>query len=366
MNRALRAEPAPGTAFDSVRHQLGALVGLFGLKDQQAAVDSAFDTTFRRSLDFPLGARPPSRSRLNEDGSPIQFATALGEPVAGLRFVGDVLAGGASGADRHAAGLAAARDLAAQWQIADGFDEIAPLVETFAPVTEAALVRDRAGAFWLGAAFAAGKDPRLRLYLNGAWGTAVQRRERVAAFAARFGQGAAWERLQPNLSSALAPLGFAITLGKGAAPQGTIYLRGFGVRPAEYARIAEIASGASVGAAINSFAAALLGSDADSPAPTAVLSFGLGPLDSDLSPTMTTELEFCGHCLFRDDAHVRAEITTAASRLGLDLTPYRTLAGVLAPEPLRAGPPRVHSFIGVGTKSGRPGLTVYMKPTLFP
>ncbi|MGP6086287.1 hypothetical protein [Antarctobacter jejuensis] len=364
MNGALRVVPDTPTALESVRHQLGALIDAFGLGGQRAAVCAAFDTIFRRSLDFPLGVRPPSRSRLNEDGSPIQFATGLGEPTPGLRFVGDVLGGNAGGADRHAAGLAAFRDLAAQWRIEDSFEKIASLVEDLAPVMDSALVRDRAGAFWLGAAFAAEKHPRLRLYINGNWGDAPL--DRAAGFAALFGQDAMWERLKSELPSALSPLGYAFTLGRGAAPHGTIYLRGFGVRPAEYARIAGIASGTSVGATVTRFATALLGSDVENPAPSAVLSFGLGPLASAPPPSMTTELEFCGHCLFRDDAHAHAQITTIASRLGLDQAPYRMLADVLVPDSTPPGPPRVHSFIGVSTKSGKPGLTVYMKPNLCP
>lgn len=370
MNRALRGTRASGTALAHVQGQLDKLGKGFGFDAQATTIRDAFDAIFHRSLDFPLGARPAAPSRLNEDGSPIQFATAVGADVPGLRFVGDVGPVGDFGADRSLAARKAIGDLAGIIGVRRELDEIMELLDVFAPQDDPILHRDPAGAFWIGLAFAPGIAPRLRLYINGSWGEESRQWNRVAEFAARAGQARAWDRVQMQLPTALKPLGLAVTLASGEPPLGTVYLRAFGVRTSDYAHVAETAAGPPVAAAIRKFAMALLGDDAAYPTPAAVMSFGLGPLHS-AAPTSETagplsaELEICGHCLYRDDTEAHSRLMSAIAEMGLDPRAYLTLAGALTQDPLSPGPPRVHSFVGVDTKSPAPALTVYMKPDLY-
>ena len=371
MNRGLRGTGTSGTALAHVQGQLEKLARGFGLDAQATTIRDSFDAIFRHSLDFPLGTRPAAVSRLNEDGSAIQFATAVGADVPGLRFVGDVGPVGDSGADRNRVAREAIGDVAGIVGIRRELDEIMELLDAFAPQDDPILRRDQAGAFWIGLAFAPGIAPRLRLYINGSWGKAPQRWARVAEFAARAGQARAWDRVRKQLPSALEPLGLAITLASGEPPLGTVYLRAFGVRMSDYARAAETAAGPAVAAAIGKFATALLGDDAAYPTPAAVMSFGLGPI-SGTAPTsgnpgpLSAELEICGHCLWRDDAEARARLMQVIAGMGLDPGAYLTLADELMTDPRKPGPPRVHSFIGVDSKSPAPVLTVYMKPDLYP
>ena len=365
MNRTLRDADLSGTALEEVRGQLGSLLQGFGLAAQAQAIGDSFQAVFRESLAFPAGTGPTAPSRLSEDGGPIQFATALGTARPSLRFVGDVGPVGGTGAERHEAAHRAMRELAGIIGAGRELDEVAALLDTFAPETAGALRRDPAGAFWLGAAFAQGAAPRLRLYLNGSWGDAAQCRDRIVAFADRFRLGPLWARVHEQLPDALTPLGLALTLAPGETPVGAIYLRAFGLRMADYARIADVAAGPSAAQAITQFGAALLGDEAAYPTPASVLSFGLGSLDRTAPDAeLSAELEVCGHCLFQDDAEARARLLSAFATLDLDPGPYLTLAAALASSPHRPRPPRVHSFIGVGTKEAAPSFTVYMKPDL--
>ena len=95
------------------------------------------------------------------------------------------------------------------------------------------------------------------------------------------------------------------------------------------------------------------------PTASAVLSFGFGS-----EPGLPTDLEFCAHCLYVDDAEAQAELERLFAAARLDPAPYRTLARALATPAPRPGPPRLHSFIGVDAKSAGLAYTVYMKPDL--
>ncbi len=361
---------ASESALAHMRGQLGALAIGFGLGDQAETMRDTFDAIFQHSLDFLLGTRPTARSRLNEDGSPIQFATAVDANPPALRFVGDVGPVGDSVAERNLAARKVIADVAGIIGIRSELDEVKGLLDTFAPQDDPILCRDTAGAFWIGLAFAPGTAPRLRLYINGSWGAESQRWARVAEFAALAGQARSWGRVQMQFPTALKPLGLAVTLAAGKPPLGTIYLRAFGLPTAEYARVAETAAGPSAAAAIGKFATALLGDDVAFPAPASVMSFNLGPLQgaapkSGTVGPLSTGLEICGHCLFRDDAEAQTRFMSTISEMGLDPSAYLMLVGELVTDPVSPGPPRVHSFIGVDLKSSAPALTVYMKPDLY-
>jgi len=76
-------------ALGHVADRLDALVGAFGLEAEAARVRAVFDAICGRALAFPLAEGPAGRSRLTEDGTPVQFATSVGAGPAALRFVAD-------------------------------------------------------------------------------------------------------------------------------------------------------------------------------------------------------------------------------------------------------------------------------------
>jgi hypothetical protein len=355
-----RAYEAAGSAFVHVQAQLEALSAAFALDSQQQAIRAAFRAIFRRSLGFPLGTYAPGRSRLNEDGTPIQFATAVGPRPAPLRFVGDVgpLEGG--GSLRMRSAREAMEDVATIISAEAELEAIRPLLDELAPESDRACRDDPAGALWIGAAFAADAAPRMRIYVNGGWGSEPERWARLQVFAAHFAHARTWDMAVEILPSALSPLGLAVTLGHGSQAKGAIYLRAFGLHLTDYVNLARAVAGAASADAIQAFGTALLGDDAAYPTASAVLSLGFGP-----DPRPAAGLEFCGHCLFADDAEARRRLLRLISAARLDADPYRTLDAQLSLGAPTEGPPRVHSFIGVDTKAGGPAYTIYLKPHLL-
>jgi catechol 2,3-dioxygenase-like lactoylglutathione lyase family enzyme len=357
-----RRQEAPGAAsgaFARVVTQLDALVAAFGLGAQAPLVHAVFDAICGRTLDFPLGGRPPAPSRLNEDGTPVQFATGVGSHTPALRFVADPGACGAGAGMRGSAARAAMRATAGLIGAKAGLAALSPLLLELAPGDAPALRGDPAGPFWIGAAFAPGAAPRLRVYVNGACGSPAARCARLRRFAAHFDRSEAWDELAAQFPSNLEPLGLALTLGAGGEVRGAIYLRAFGLRLSDYAALANIAAGPSNAERMRAFGTALLGADAAHPTPSAVLSFGFGP-----EPGLSAELEFCAHCLYADDTTAQAALERLFASERVDAAPYRTLARILAAPAPRPGPPRLHAFIGVDAKSPGRAYTVYMKPDL--
>lgn len=350
---------SPPTAFARVATQLDTLVAAFGLAAEAPLIGAVFEALCRRSLAFPLGGRPAAPSRLNEDGTPLQFATLVGVRPAALRFVADPGPLEAEGRTRMTAARAEMREAAELIGVEAELDAVGPLLAELAPDDAPALRSDRAGAFWIGAAFAPGAAARLRVYVNGSWGTPAAQWARLDRFAQEFERADAWTDLARQLPPALAPLGLALTLSPGGYVRGAIYLRAFGLRVAEYAALAGVAAGPAGAERIGAFGAAILGTDVALPTPSAVLSFAFGP-----EPGLATELELCAHCLFRDDDAARVGLERVFALAGLESEPYDALARALGPPTVRRGPPHLHSFIGVDAKAAGPAYSVYMKPDL--
>ncbi|WP_433384149.1 hypothetical protein ACQPZX_23295 [Actinoplanes sp. CA-142083] len=338
----------PPDAVGYVADRLDALVAAFGLEAEAERVREVFDVVCGRALDFPLAQGPAGRSRLNEDGTPIQFATSVGPGPGALRFVADPGPFHAGVVARIRAGREALRSAATLIGAETELAAVALLIGDLAPEDSPALRADPAGAFWIGAAFAPGAAPRLRVYVNGGWGSPAARAARLRRFAEHFGRTPAWDDLAARLPTALAPLGLALTLTPGRPTRGAIYLRAFGLRLAEYAAVA--GAGAE---RIRHFGELLLGADADCPAPSAVLSFGFGA-----EPGLPAELEYCTHCLYPDDAAAGAALERLFADAGVDPSPYRALSRGLAPHR--------HCFIGADGKAATSAYTVYMRPDLTP
>jgi hypothetical protein len=349
---------SPG-AFARVAGQLEALVAAFGLGAEAPLIRAVYGAICRRSLSFPLGGKPSAPSRLNEDGMPVQFATAVGALPAALRFVADPgpldAEGGARMSAAHATMREAAKLIGAEAELA----AVAPFLVELAPDDAPALRADHAGAFWIGAAFAPGAAPRLRVYVNGGWGSPTAQSARLRRFAAYFHHGEPWDDLVTRFPSALTPLGLALTLAPGRNVRGAIYMRAFGLRLSDYTTLARAASGQANAERISDFGAVLLGADVAHPTASAVLSFGFGP-----GTGLPTELEFCAHCLYNDDATAQAGLQRLFASARLDPAPYDALVRALAPPAPRPVQPRLHSLVGVDAKSAVPAYAVYMKPDL--
>lgn len=353
------APGAPPGAFARVATQLDTLVAAFGLGAEAALIRAVHGAICSRALAFPLGGSPAAPSRLNADGLPVQFATVVGPHPPALRFVADPGPLDADGRARMRATRATMREAAELIGVEAELATLAPLLYELAPEDAPALQAHPAGAFWVGAAFAPGAAPRLRIYVNGGWGSAAGRSARLRRFAAHFHRAEAWDEVAAQFPPALEPLGLALTLAPGGEVRGAIYLRAFGLHLSDYAALASVAFGQTNAQRIHAFGTVLLGADAAHPTPSAVLSFGFGS-----EPGLPADLEFCAHCLYADDAAAQAGLERLFASERLDPAPYRILVRALAAAAPRPGPPRLHSFIGADAKSASPAYTVYMKPDL--
>lgn len=346
------------SAFARGAARLDDLVAMFGLDDQARLIGAAYVAICDRSLTSRADG-PAASSRLNADGTPLQFATVVGPRPAPLRLVADpgVLNhdGGSRMRDAFGALSRTAELLGAEAELS----AVRPLLAELAPQHAAQLRAEPAGALWVGTAFAPGAVPRLRVYLNGAWGSPETRGRRIRRFTEHFGRADQWDDLEAQFPLALSPLGLSLTLTPGKPLRGAIYLRAFGLRVSDYANLALAASGHADADRIRAFGAALLGDGVAHPAPSAALSFHFGP-----EPGLPTELEFCAHCTYRDDVDAQAQLERLFDHAGLESAPYHHLVRALAPSSPRPGPPRLHAFIGTPAKGAGPAYSVYVKPDL--
>jgi hypothetical protein len=96
------------------------------------------------------------------------------------------------------------------------------LLNALAPETNIDLLADPAGAYWIGAAFTAAREPHMRIYINARWGKEQERWARLSRFAAHFDESTQWQDIATTLAPDLQPLGVAITFKGVQLPAGRI------------------------------------------------------------------------------------------------------------------------------------------------
>jgi len=228
-----------------------------------------------------------------------------------------------------------------------------------APATDVDLLADPGGAYWVGAAFSAAREPHLRIYVNARWGKEQDRWIRLSRFAEHFGESAQWADVADRLAPDLQPLGTAITLHGDRPPAGRIYLSAYGKHMPFYEELAEAYGGPDFKRQLRSFGKCVLGDDYVYPTQTAVCSFGIGD-----SPTLDFKFELCAHCLFRSDAEAAARLRTWFEVAQLDATDYWGMLDILSDGHLSATAPVLHRYVGMGLRRGAPYATLYLKPQL--
>jgi hypothetical protein len=355
---------APGrsrSAYGYVGSQIRALIAQFGLQSSQPQIEQVYAEICRESLAFPLGRRPPGHSRINHDGTPFQFSVTLGSPFRSLQFLGEAGTPGSSGAERirvsRACIAAVARTLYADASLSAVFG----LLDALAPGTDMDLLADPAGAFWIGAAFASGHAPRLKIYTNACWGGERDRWARLERLAGYFGALEPWQKLADTLAAELQPLGTSVTIAGREPPSGRIYLSAYGKRIAYYEALARSIHGDGFGQVLQQYGKCMLGNDTIYPTQTAVCSFGVGA-----GAELDYKFELCGHCLFSSDVEAASRLRAWFETANLDPVDYVDVLDVLAEGHLSDQAPDLHVYVGVGLKQGRPYSTVYLKPRLGP
>jgi hypothetical protein len=353
--------------YDYVGDQIAALIPRFSLESWQPQILQIYEDICRDSLAFPLGTKPTRFSRINQDGTPFQYAVTLGSPLHSLQFISEAsLSGlegiGPSGAERLRVNRECINIVARRLKADEALSGIARLLDGLAPATNVDLLADPAGAFWIGVAFTALREPQVRIYTNASWGSETDRWRRLRRFASTFGALASWQEIERRLAHDMKPLGTAITIGGKSPPTGRIYLTSFGKRTGYYEELAEATSGASFKHVLQQFVKCMLGDDYLYPTQTAVCSYGFGA-----GAGLDFKFELCAHCLFVSDIEAESRLRSWFSMASMDPADYVDLLDILAEGQLSRTAPELHCYMGVGLKQGSPYSTIYLKPKIvFP
>jgi hypothetical protein len=351
---------ASQSGYDYIGSQIAALIARFHLHESRSQIMQTYENICRDSLAFPGGTHPPDYSRINQDGTPIQYAVTIRSSQHTLQFLSEAGRAGITGAERMQRNRECLRTLAQRFQADAALSSVSPLLDMLAPETDVDLLADPGGAYWIGAAFAAGHTPHLRIYINDCWGKEQERWTRLSRFAAHFGTSPQWRDIATRLAPDLQPLGTAITFNGSQSPTGRIYLSAYGKLMSFYEELADVYSGSNFMQQLRAFGRCVLGDDHVYPTQTAVCSFGFGE-----DPLPSFKLELCAHCLFSSDHEAVARLRSWFEIANMDATDYLDMLDVLSEGYLSDQAPDLHCYVGLGLRGGRPYGTIYLKPRLI-
>jgi hypothetical protein len=349
----------PRSGYDYVGSQIAALIARFDLHASYSQIMQTYEDICRDSLAFPHGTRPPNYSRINHDGTPIQYAVTLGPSHHTLQFLSEAGSLSVTSAERMRVNRECITTVAQRLHADEALLSVTPLLDVLAPDTNVDLLADPGGAYWVGVAFSTARGPHLKIYINARWGKEQDRWARLSRFAAHFDKSAQWGNIAGRLAPDLQPLGTAITLQGGQPPTGRIYLSAYGKHMPFYEKLAEVYGGTSFMRQLGSFGRCVLGDDYVYPTQTAVCSFGLGD-----NPMPDFKFELCAHCLFTSDVEAAARLRDWFEVTHLDTTDYWDMLNILSEGRLSDKAPDLHCYVGVGMQRGAPYATIYLKPRL--
>jgi hypothetical protein len=371
---ATQEDVAPLRLYDHVGRQVQDLVASFGLKTQAAQVLRAYRLIAEDALAVPLGERPPDFSRINDDGTPFQLATAIGRDGASFQFLGEPAdLSRLSIYDRLLHSRMVLLHLARHFDLQDRLEQLGALIDRMLPQEDPALLHDHGGTLWIGTGFAAGAAPQLKLYFNLNLGPLQHRWQRTAAFADLLGRRDSWEALRSELTDELQPLGAAVSVRRGRPPTGRIYLSAYGQPLQRYAELAGRCAGLSFRDSFERYMRTLLGAQHAHPTRSAVCSFGFDSTEDlaggDGADTECDfKLELCAHCLYDSDADACRHSIDALAQLGLSAAPYlqllRTVAGTDPPDVLAERAVSRHAYLGLGSRRKQAYASFYFKPDI--
>jgi hypothetical protein len=331
----------------------------FDLQDSRAEILQTYEAICAKALAFPLGSRLPDFSRINQDGTPLQFATHPGAPFRSLQFLGEVGWPGASGGERLQAGRECVATLAGILDTDAAWAEAQKPLSFLAPDNDPDLLGDPAGVFWIGAAFAPARHPQLRIYVNGSWGRKNLRWTRLRRFASHFGALETWMDIERLLAPEMKPLGSALTLANDGTVTGRIYVSAYGKTIDYYQALAQRVSGGAFADVLRQYGDCLLGQDRAYPTPNAVCSFGLGA-----GRDLDFKFELCVHCLFSSDVDASERLRRCFDSAGVDMADYLYMLEILSKDGQNHGATELHTYAGVGVRNGERYFSVYLKPKL--
>ncbi|MFZ0662889.1 MAG: hypothetical protein WAM66_09375 [Acidobacteriaceae bacterium] len=343
--------------YDWVAGKLDALIPRFGLTGACGRVHRAYDLICRASLDgHPVGMT--RFSRLNHDGTPIQFALSLGQQAATLQFLSDPGDPGSSHSEGREFIDATVRALFALLQLQGDLDSVLELVDSTSAASAHDMDPDGGGTFWLGAGFAPGGKSGVKIYINGKSGTEKERWSRFDNFAGFFGAIETCHSLRQLVAGKMAPLGVAVSLGRNESPTGRVYLSGYGNLVSYYEDLLRYFGDESYTDAFRKYTEVMLEEDRAYPTQSVVFSagFGLGP-----GRPIDIKIEFCGHCLFPGDAQAGQRCLRWLALRNINADSYASLLEVIGGR-MSATEVNTHVYLGLGWKNQQEYTTLYLKP----
>ena len=343
--------------YQLIAGRLQALVPKVGIQAASAQLYQAYELICRASLGYPVESGTRS-SRLNLDGTPIQFALALGHPTVPLQFLSEVGDPGLSHSQASEFIDETVRALSALLRLHGDLDSILNLIRRASAVDAREIDPDRGGTFWVGAGFASGGESGVKIYINGKSGTQSERWAKFQEFAEFFGATKTHHQLRQLLAGKMTPLGMAVSLRQHENPNGRVYLSGYGNPVSYYESLLRHFSGSQSVEPFRQYTRVMLGKDRAYPTQSAVFSveFEQG---ADNPPDV--KIEFCGHCLFQGDVEARDRCLEWLQLRNINPHTYTDQLEVLAGQ---MSPTRVntHVYLGLGWKKQREYTTIYLKP----
>lgn len=350
-----------GSLYERVRSQLDVLASRFGLLTQRHQIACAFETICKESLAIPLGRQAPVFSRINEDGTPFQYALTLSRDVpAPLQFLGEVGSPGFSMARRIAMSHDRIRTLCSLLGKEAIGERVCTMIDRFAAPRGFQLHANHDGVFWLAVGFFPRAEPRLTVYINGKLATGGDARQRAAEFSSCFGAGDAWNEIAAALVERMEPLGFAVTVSEQTQLSGRIYIASRGNPLSSYGQIVEMLGPPGALDELRGFAENILGCESRYPIPSAVCSVGLSP---HFQPDL--KLEVCGHCVFPNNVEAVARCMRWLSAARTNADRYQDVIQVISQGSFEARQTQLHPYVGLGWKSGRPYTSIYLNPGMI-
>ncbi len=355
----LRARERVKTSwYELIAGQLQELIPKFGLAQGSAQLYQAYELICRASLgDYPVELKTRS-SRLNLDGTPIQFALALGHQDIPLQFLSEAGDPSLSYSETMEFIEKTVRELSILLQLRGDLDSIFNLVRKASAVNAREVDPDRGGTFWLGAGFAAGGKSGIKIYINGKSGAESERWAKFEDFATFFEAFETHHIVRQLLAGKMTPLGMAVSLSQGESPNGRIYLSGYGNPVSYYENLLWHFGGGYYADLFRKYTEVMLGKDRAYPTQSVVFSVGFGP-GTDWPPDV--KIEFCGHCLFHGDSQATDRCLQWLTLRNIDTRAYtdqlRVLAGQMSPTKVNT-----HVYLGLGWKKQQDYTTIYLKP----
>jgi hypothetical protein len=343
--------------YELVAEHLQALIPKAGIEDASAQLYRAYALICRASLGGQV--EPGTRSsRLNLDGTPIQFALDLGHSTVPLQFLSEAGEPNMSHSESREFIDETVRELSALLQLRGDLDSILNLIHRAAAVDAQARASDRTGTFWVGAGFGSGGKSAVNIYINGKGGTPGERWSKFQTFAEFFGADRIRRKLKALLAGRMTPLGMAISLRPDENPAGRIYLSGYGNPVSYYENLLHHFGGDQCVDLFQQYTHVMIGSDHACPTQSTVFSVGFGE-SAEAPPDI--RIEFCGHCLFQGDLQARDRCLQWLRLRNIDLRAYSDQLEVLAGQ-MSQSRVNTHVYLGLGWKKQQEYTTIYLKP----